>query len=273
MKLIFLTFSLAFANLDLANNELCDLNYAACIDGDTSYGADCANNPDHGAGLLCTQECSSHFQNIGGEKYDNYQGFCGLRSFCPPGGCVSVFNIDDIRNYGCWCNFDENLMEGTAHAVNVFDSICRKLQLCLRCAKIDGFNLGNECDPRALSSLGEGSQPFTSDCTESYGGDVCKESVCSCHANFIVQIFMQTWIVGSVYEPEYKHDNGFNRTDTCAIVDNHRNQEVKCCGYLPDRYPYGSDSNRDCCNDFHLYNPVQQICCDDGSVKAAGEIC
>jgi len=271
MKPIFLPLAFAFNNLEIIKNELCNLNYAACVDGDSSFGADCQANPELGTDLLCTSDCSDHFERIGGEKYDNYQGFCGLKSNCPPGGCVSSFNIDHIKNYGCWCNFEDNLMDGAADPVNIYDSICRKFQLCLRCAKIDGETEGYGCNPKTVTWSSHGDPFFNTDCSNGNPGDLCGESVCSCNVNFIQRIFAQNWIVPSVYDPVYKHDNGFNQAANCPIV--HNGNDVKCCGYWPDRFPYGMNSNKECCDEHKVYNPVSQICCYDGRVVSAGEMC
>jgi len=271
MKLILLPVAFALGTLEIAKKQLCNLNYAACIKGDTSYGADCAAHPELGADFLCNDDCSAHFEDIGGEKYENYQGFCGLKSLCPPGGCVSMFNIDRIDGYGCWCNFEENLMEGSANPVNVYDSLCRKFQLCLRCAKIDGKNEGYGCNPKTESWLGKGDQSFSTDCS-SHNGGLCGESVCSCAVNFIQRVFELLWVVPSVYEPAYKHENGFDKVASCPPSEHPRN-DVQCCGYWPDRFPYGGFSDKECCDQRQLYNPVSQICCNDGSVKNTGQMC
>merc|ERR1711953_848297 len=65
-------------DLKLASNQLCDWNYEACIHGDKSMGADCLMNPEVGASLLCTDQCSEHFQVLGGEKLLNYESFCSF---------------------------------------------------------------------------------------------------------------------------------------------------------------------------------------------------
>ena len=57
---------------------------------------------------------------------------------CEDGDCVVPFGLDRIWGYGCWCHFGADLMVGHGQPQNVFDAICKDLQLCSRCAKYDG---------------------------------------------------------------------------------------------------------------------------------------
>ena len=202
MKYItFIPAAVAFTGFDtkLASSQLCDWNYEACINGDKSMGADCLMNPELGADLLCTEQCSDHFQFLGGEKLVNYESFCGFRSNCPPGGCVSSFNIDAIKQYGCWCNFDDRLTEGVGEPQNEYDSICRNFQLCLRCTRIDGEIGGYSCDPKTDTYEANGNSVFSIDCSAANAGDLCGESLCSCNQNFLQRIMVQNWKFPPVY--------------------------------------------------------------------------
>jgi len=268
----------AFSNFDfeIGQNELCNLNYAACVEGDTSHGADCGSNPDLGADFLCTSQCDAHFNFMGGEKLDNYNGFCGFKSqsHCPPGGCVSAFGLDKIWQYGCWCNFDDNLTDGVGEPQNIYDSICRKFQLCLRCARMDGVTEGYGCDPKTDDYNMVGNPFFQTDCSTPNPGDLCGESLCSCNVNFIQRLFAQNWKVPSVYDSQYLHSEGFEPSVECPNNNSGPGgKEVQCCGYWPDRFPYGIGDTRGCCDHHNLFNPIAEQCCSDGSVKKAGEVC
>lgn len=50
-----------------------------------------------------------------------------------------------IWDYGCWCNLKENYMIGNGHPVNAFDTVCKKMKLCLKCAEMDYST--DKCDP------------------------------------------------------------------------------------------------------------------------------
>lgn len=264
----------AYSNFDntFAKHELCNLNYEACIEGDTTNGADCIHNPELGAELLCTSSCDAYFQDIGDERFENYNMFCdGFRmgAACPPGGCVSSFEIDYIKDYGCWCNFDDHLMEGAGEAVNEYDAICKDLQLCLRCAKIDGDTDGYSCNPKTHAWDVEGNGFFGLDCSSANAGDLCAESLCSCNTNFVIQLFSLQWQL--VFDQTYKHSNGFQKND-CKLA-NLGSGEHQCCGYWPHRYPYAVDSGRECCGEHTLYSPINEQCCANGSIVKMGEIC
>jgi len=256
---------------ELASSKLCDWNYEACINGDTSMGADCLMNPELGSDLLCTEQCFDHFETLGGEKLINYESFCGFRSNCPPGGCVSSFNIDKIKQYGCWCNFDDRLTEGSGEPINEYDSVCRNFQLCLRCTRIDAKNGDYSCDPKTDTYGAEGNSAFSIDCSAANAGNLCGESLCSCNQNFLQRIFLLNWIIPSLYTPEFLHSRGFNHELECPYVGGHR--EVECCGYWPDRFPYSTSSGRSCCNQHTIYNPVDEVCCENGTVAHLGQLC
>merc|ERR1712004_325653 len=130
-------------------------------------------NPEVGASLLCTDQCSEHFQVLGGEKLLNYESFCSFR-----GTSVASFGIDAINQYGCWCNFDERLTEGAGEPQNEYDSICKKFQLCLRCTSIDAKIGDYSCDPKTDVYQTD------VDCSASNAGNVCGESLCSCDQDF-----------------------------------------------------------------------------------------
>ena len=71
-------------------------------------------------------------------------------SYCPPGGCVVLFDLSKIMGYGCWCNFQDDLSVGSGEPVDKYDELCRSFQLCMRCARWDGKqaakNGGDSCN-------------------------------------------------------------------------------------------------------------------------------
>lgn len=92
---------------------------------------------------------------------------------CEGADCVVPFGLDRIWNYGCWCNFGDNLMKGHGQPQNVFDSICKDFSRCLRCAKFDGNQENFECDP-IVQTYTTGSGPdFMSKCSAGNPDDQC----------------------------------------------------------------------------------------------------
>jgi len=58
--------------------------------------------------------------------------------------------LQPIWGYGCWCNFGENLMQGSGKPQDAYDHICQSMQMCMRCAVMDSAeNEENDgyCDP------------------------------------------------------------------------------------------------------------------------------
>ena len=60
----FLPVVLGFSSFDyeLGRDQLCQLNYNACIKGDNSFGANCKEHTELGQMLLCTVECDVYFE-------------------------------------------------------------------------------------------------------------------------------------------------------------------------------------------------------------------
>merc|ERR1712076_201364 len=64
--------------------------------------------------------------------------------------------LQAIWGYGCWCHFGEDTMKGQGTPVNMLDGFCKSMQLCLRCAVLDGQNCPQDedsdqdkiCDPK-----------------------------------------------------------------------------------------------------------------------------
>merc|ERR1712098_951217 len=104
---------------------------------------------------------------------------------CQNGTCQIPLSLDGIWGYGCWCNFGYDLMQGKGKPVNEFDAVCKSLQLCLRCARMDGDTDGYTCDPstqgyNAYFSWMPQTNGILADCTEKNPGDFCAQHSCSC---------------------------------------------------------------------------------------------
>ena len=217
----------------------------------------------------------------------NSMGFRAGNSLCPGGNCMVSMGLQQIWGYGCWCNFDENLTEGGGTPVNTFDEICRDYTLCLRCAKYDGKVSDYGCDPKTqdYAVQHEGIQGLN--CTLSNPDDICAQSVCSCEQTLLSDLIALIFLPASQrddYTDEFLHANGFDRFGSCNIglggshpIDvtaparDSPKDKNSCCGEYPRRFPF-SESNRLCCDERSLYNPISQQCCGD-SVIDSGEVC
>jgi len=199
---------------------------------------------------------------------------------CPNGGCSVPLDMNQIWNYGCWCNFDDNLTTGKGIPVDPFDHVCQRMQLCLRCAEFDN----TDCAARNTSYTAGMSLQATdivSDCDIQNNGDVCKTHLCACEGQFVADIIDLLWTNTGGSNEAFKHDNGFDVEGECVgvgkilntgggnpgnAVGNPVQAENTCCGLYPRRVPYNVDMH-DCCSDGitygKLFNPYTQYCCDD----------
>jgi len=220
---------------------------------------------------LCQPGCKEAIEEAGldSQLFDQY---CPNRNTnCPRGGCSSSFNLAGIDGYGCWCNLGSDLMKGSGPVQNVFDGICKKFNLCLRCARWDGVDQGYGCNPLTDNYNALGNPAFGTDCSAANQGDDCGVSLCSCNVNFFQRLLELLWS-NTYYDDSYLHENGFD-TSVCFSSDYQDNDvELSCCGKYPDRFPYNKLSDdKECCANTRLYNPMTHECCGGkGKVRLPG---
>lgn len=193
--------------------------------------------------------------------------------YCDPDkGCNSPVSLEGIWGYGCWCNFGEHLLTGGASPVNQFDEICKNLQLCLRCAKMDGENDGYECDPKtvdynSVSEWFQAGEGIFSECETLNTGDHCATHCCTCEVDMVNSLLKTIWDI-QAYDPQYKHELGFSREENCPTNPQHTLSA--CCGYYPTRFPYSNEVRQCCRADQSLYNPLNKDCCEGAGVSPIG---
>lgn len=266
----------------------CDIAFEDCITNKETSICGKPENAEIGFENLCKNDhCATRFS-----QNEMFQNFCSdfkSVSHCPPGGCVSYYDMTPIWNYGCWCNFGEHLLKGSGDPVNKPDQFCRSLQLCLRCAKWDGAN-----DPQPYNCI-PSEQTYTSsqigshyevDCSSNNSGDSCAEHVCSCNYHFVTSLFTLTFDTSYSYDDSFLHTNNFDHKKKCGHSLSPKQPgnggpgsgnggspkiETACCGQYPKRYHYDVNSpTKSCCNEHFLYNPLGQQCCNGDSVVPIG---
>jgi len=210
-------------------------------------------------------------QELAGNTTDSRSSF---DKHCEDGNCIVPFGLDRIWGYGCWCHFGADLMVGHGQPQNVFDAICKDLQLCLRCAKWDGKNEGYGCDPVTQTWNGGSGPDFITQCTAGNPDNDCASHVCSCEQTIIAEIMdlaFQPHTPENEYTDVYLHSNGFVFGEENCPKANGPQYDAECCGLYPKRFPFGSGNpNKACCADVTIYNPVYQECCNDGTAADAG---
>ena len=139
---------LPFASTIIAESDLAQHQKGWCVYLFNTCDLENLNSPcyapdklDQTTENLCQPGCREAIEEAGLDT-DLYDQYCPTRnSNCPRGGCSSSFNLAGIDGYGCWCNFGSDLTKGSGPVQNVFDGICKKFDLCLRCARWDQTSL------------------------------------------------------------------------------------------------------------------------------------
>ena len=187
--------------------------------------------------------------------------------------CETLLPLD--LNYGCWCHADsEDVYKGTGDYVDEFDKACKMMKQCLRCVRHDAREANEVCDPATQRYYL--SQQFTSrgvlqECEEANAGDNCAVHTCCCEIEFtrsILDVFMNQ---GILLNNDFHHEHGFIYEDNC-VANAGIGLTKDCCGEYPHRRMYALE-RMTCCNNMTLYNPLNMVCCDDGSVAPTNDSC
>ena len=203
---------------------------------------------------------------------------------CDDTECDVPLDLRGVWNYGCYCNFGSELTTGKGAPVNAEDSVCKRMQLCLRCAELDAQEGGYLCDTKSVtynSTLGQSSygmntnaNSFNSGCQLQNPNDPCAAHVCTCEMQLINE-FLQIFWSGKMHDPSPRHpDNpyggSFDQEATCVTTPGVTERD--CCGKYPFRWTFNSVV-KECCEAVQeIYNPLNAVCCADG-VKAIGGGC
>lgn len=223
------------------------------------------------------QTPSSYLQNICQQTAD-YMLSTSRAVNCPSSGCTIDNFFDPITNYGCWCNLGSTITQGRGQPRDGFDTKCRDLQLCLRCARHDSIFSGYTCDPvtQTYTTVSSVTGGFAVDCATANSGDQCAIDVCMCEFQFIYELIQLLFIpdnTQSQWDENLVHDgtmatvggtthNGSFDPSTCAGPGGSTPHAIGCCGIKPERRPYDV-SAKACCGDTHIYDSNTQFCCNN----------
>lgn len=213
------------------------------------------------------------------EKIRSLQGqksINNLEAFnCDDKECDIAIDLRGIWGYGCWCHFGSKLTNGRGKPVSAHDKACQNMQLCLRCAEMDGGKDGYECDAKTAqynSTLGQsGGQnnninSLNSQCSSLNPTDLCGAHVCTCEVQLINDILALVW-EQEAYDISPRHPSNpfggsFDFEASCET--NPGITEIDCCGKYPFRSTYNSLHRQCCLATEQLYNPFDTVCCQDG---------
>ena len=201
---------------------------------------------------------------------------------CDDEECDIPVTLKGIWNYGCWCNFGDDLLKGKGNPVNPHDKVCMDMQLCLRCAEMDATAGGysckvNEGDYSSLLELGavglaDNDESINSGCMAINGQNICGAHVCTCEVQMINDLLELLW-QGYTHDPAPRHpDNpyggGFDWESQC-FIDPFGVVVKECCGKYPFRFPFNT-LHKDCCETngiYETFNPLSKVCCPDTGIQ------
>jgi len=138
--------------------------------------------------------------------------------------------LQAIWGYGCWCHFGEDLLQGQGTPVNTLDQFCKDMQLCLRCAVMDGNNCPSDendtdfdhdetCDPKTQNYESEFSklpeeQSILADCADANPTNLCAKNTCCCEMKFISDLLS---LITSMqpFDINFQHKRGWDYEGNC----------------------------------------------------------
>jgi len=206
---------------------------------------------------------------------------------CHDDECDIPMTLKGIWGYGCWCNFGSDLMKGKGTPVNPHDKVCQDMQLCLRCAEMDGVAGNYGCNVKTqeynsllalgVNGLSDNENSINSGCSTLNGNDKCAAHVCTCEIQMINDLLALVW-QGYTHDMNPRHpDNPFGGSfdwEAQCYIDPTGEIVKECCGKYPFRFPFNT-VNKECCEkggEYRTYNPLDQQCCASG-VKKVGDAC
>jgi len=203
---------------------------------------------------------------------------------CSGVGCKVNLSLSGIWEYGCWCSFGPQLLNGGGTPVSPHDEFCMSMTKCLRCAEADTAGcdaITTTYDIAADFNPDNGQQALEAACDAVNGNDPCKTHVCMCETNLLSSIVNAVWD-GVVYDASFLHGQDFD-TSQCSHSGGDGggtgsggstdNDPKDCCGFYPDRVPFVANNGRKCCSvDQVFFSELDSQCCSNG-VQLLGNPC
>lgn len=178
-----------------------------------------------------------------------------------------------IKEYGCWCYFENDHGQGKGKPVNKIDEQCKVLHDGYECAILDGLDEGNPCTPwevpyNSATAYGLGFLSLGNireECNRQNPVDSCQSRACMVEGWFAISMF-EIFVSNYHIDETAVHSNGFDPIEECPIIKKGPS-ERECCGIYPIRFPYKTlNGDRDCCVERTYFTNLLS-CCSDGKVR------
>lgn len=187
------------------------------------------------------------------------------------------FNLNDVYNYACYCNFGLNWSKGQGKPKNIIDQTCFNVFQCYTCIVKDleeqarngeiTQDEADSCEPGIQDytippRVHTDSMGFRDACIIANPGDFCASRTCACEVKFIDKL-LQFYTDKMVFDPTMKHILGFDVDSECPTCqgDFCDRSPRECCGEYPERFLYKPSLQKGCCvkktYDINFYG-----CCD-----------
>lgn len=220
----------------------------------------------------------------------------GLRNLQEPAQ-TAMTNLNRMKNYGCWCNFD-NHRNGKGQPLDHLDSACKRLHDNYVCITETFADQGEICQPesvqyfsddvehwiqRAVTTRLLGNTILLQDmlndlwtyCQDKNVNNQCAIEACMAESYFLYEVYPDLHTIwfpseGNVFDISLSHNENPNfdfeaSCDTSVPGD----RQPECCGATPYRQRFNS-LNKACCeNNGEIYNP-NVFCCGTDGVNAIG---
>jgi len=231
--------------------------------------------------ILCLKVISGNFNNMNSDIVKGVNKVVtsqeGLDVYSEDDRALSTIfgtNLNDIKDSGCHCYFDEDYEHGKGTPVNAIDAICKQLSEGYTCAIYDVLQQSGDpnCKPwEVVYTIGHqfGLDLLESSCI-ALNSDLCSRYACMVEGSFTINAIQQFLTAGAIV-PGHKISNGFDFNGICGLPNQSNSktghaQDRECCGPKLARYMFNSGS-KECCGAV-TYNPSLLICCPDDVPRA-----
>jgi len=198
-----------------------------------------------------------------------------VRSIASPSGNgpqMRVFNfmvaslLTNIDGYGCWCYFNDAVGQGKSKPVDQVDELCRMLQFGYECVTFDN---GEDCSPHSVfynDAVMFGLDDIEARCNSMNAAlGQCAIDSCVVEGSFVKNYFDLLSLSADI-DPDNKHSNNFDISANCPTQSG-AVSERKCCGTLPNRFPYRTlNDQRKCCGSTTYDSDINQCCEEAGDL-------